>query len=81
MQTPPLSTNRPQDILTQLLNGYPTQDTQATFKYGLVLWGLGLLHLTFPILKYRGSIPLFWAQDTTQTHVKPPIESLSFLLI
>ncbi|KIO33239.1 hypothetical protein M407DRAFT_65651 [Tulasnella calospora MUT 4182] len=25
-------------------------------------------------VQYRGSIPLFWAQDTTQTHVKPPIE-------
>ncbi|KAG9036353.1 phosphatidylinositol-3,5-bisphosphate 5-phosphatase [Tulasnella sp. JGI-2019a] len=25
-------------------------------------------------VQYRGSIPVFWAQDTTQTHVKPPIE-------
>ncbi|KAG8884546.1 phosphatidylinositol-3,5-bisphosphate 5-phosphatase [Tulasnella sp. 332] len=25
-------------------------------------------------VQYRGSIPVFWAQDTSQTHVKPPIE-------
>ncbi|KAG8918396.1 phosphatidylinositol-3,5-bisphosphate 5-phosphatase [Tulasnella sp. 418] len=25
-------------------------------------------------VQYRGSIPIFWAQDTSQTHVKPPIE-------
>ena len=27
-------------------------------------------------VQYRGSIPVFWAQDTTATHVKPPIESM-----
>ncbi|KAG8902243.1 phosphatidylinositol-3,5-bisphosphate 5-phosphatase [Tulasnella sp. 403] len=25
-------------------------------------------------VQYRGSIPIFWAQDTSQTHVRPPIE-------
>lgn len=47
------------------------------YKYVLVS-----VHLPLPIIlpQYRGSIPIYWTQDTTTMSPRPPIESQSLMI-